>query len=162
MNTSFIFPFSSGGNYFNLGPLCSRRRSTWTRRATVGSASTSSSHAVFPSSSPPSSSLSTSSRSETRFRMLDPSSASSQTKVRYETRYCMRPKVEPVWPDWGDLLDFGKFLKPLATLNLPKSPTFLGIFVKVSKSIIFLVKQFLGDFYRHLAIFFWSLWAEHT
>ena len=55
----------------------------------------------------------------------------------------------------GDLLDFGKFLKPLATLNLPKSPTFLGIFVKVSKSIIFLVKQFLGDFYRHLAIFFW-------
>ena len=28
-----------------------------------------------------------------------------------------------------------------------------AIFVKVSKSIIFLVKSFLGNFYRHLAIF---------
>ena len=27
------------------------------------------------------------------------------------------------------------------------------IFVKVTKSIIFLVKSFLGNFYRHLAIF---------
>ena len=53
----------------------------------------------------------------------------------------------------GDLLDFGNFLKPLAAINLPKSPTFLGNFVKVSKSIIFQVKSFLGNFYRHLAIF---------
>ena len=30
------------------------------------------------------------------------------------------------------------------------------IFVKVSKSIIFLVKSILGNFYRHLVIFFWS------
>ena len=30
----------------------------------------------------------------------------------------------------GDLLDFGQFLKPLATINLPKSPTFLGNFCK--------------------------------
>ena len=37
--------------------------------------------------------------------------------------------------------------------NLPHSP---AIFVKVSKSIIFLVKSFLGNFYRLLAIFFWS------
>ena len=28
----------------------------------------------------------------------------------------------------GDLLDFGQFLKTLATINLPKSPTFLGNF----------------------------------
>ena len=28
----------------------------------------------------------------------------------------------------GDLLDFGTFLKPLATINLSKSPTFLGNF----------------------------------
>ena len=39
----------------------------------------------------------------------------------------------------GDLLDFGQLFK--------------AIFVKVSKSIIFLVKSFLGNFYRHLAIF---------
>ena len=30
----------------------------------------------------------------------------------------------------GDLLDFGQVLKPLATINLPKSPTFLGNFCK--------------------------------
>ena len=53
----------------------------------------------------------------------------------------------------GDLLDFGQVLKPLAAINLPKSPTFLGIFVKVSKSIIFLVTSFFGNFYRHLAKF---------
>ena len=48
----------------------------------------------------------------------------------------------------------------LATINLPKSLTFLRIFfVKVSKSIIYLLKSFLGKFYRHLAIFFWSHWS---
>ena len=37
-------------------------------------------------------------------------------------------------------------------------------FVKVSKSFIFLVNSLLGNFYRHLAIFFWSHWllANHT
>ena len=53
----------------------------------------------------------------------------------------------------GDLLDFGQVLKPLATINLPYSPTFLGIFVKVTKSFIFPVKYFLGNFYGILAIF---------
>ena len=51
----------------------------------------------------------------------------------------------------GDLLDFGPlFGQQLICPNLPFS---LAIFVKVSKSIIFLVKSFLGNFYRHLAIF---------
>ena len=30
----------------------------------------------------------------------------------------------------GDFWTLGNFLKPLATINLPKSPTFLGIFCK--------------------------------
>ena len=34
----------------------------------------------------------------------------------------------------GDLLDFGQLLKPLVTINLPKSPTFLGNFVNESKA----------------------------
>ena len=44
---------------------------------------------------------------------------------------------------FGDLLDFGQLLKPLATINLPKSPTVLGNFcvgVKIyhfSSEIIF-------------------------
>ena len=45
----------------------------------------------------------------------------------------------PVWPDWAIYWTLGNFLKPLPTINLPKSPTFLGNFLKVLKSIIFLV-----------------------
>ena len=44
-------------------------------------------------------------------------------------------------------------LKPLATINLSKSPTFFVNFKKVLNSIIFLVESLLGNFYRHLAIF---------
>ena len=57
----------------------------------------------------------------------------------------------------GDLLDFGHFLKPLATINMPKSSQFSGTFCKGVKIYDFLVKSFLGNFYRHLAIF-----AGHT
>ena len=39
-----------------------------------------------------------------------------------------------VWPDWAIYWTLGKFLKPLATTNLPKSPTFLGNFCKGVKS----------------------------
>ena len=45
----------------------------------------------------------------------------------------------------SDLLDFG-LSKPLAIINLPKSPRLLGNFVKVSKSILFLVKSFWATF----------------
>ena len=51
---------------------------------------------------------------------------------------------------------YGNFSKLLATINSPKSSTFLAIFVKVLKSLIFLVKSFFGNFYRHLATFYWS------
>ena len=64
--------------------------------------------------------------------------------------------VTSVWPDWGIYWTLGNFLKPLLTINLPKSATFLGNFVKVSKSLFFLVKSFIGNFYRHLAAFYWS------
>ena len=47
----------------------------------------------------------------------------------------------------GDLLDFGNFLKPLATINLPKSLTFLGNFCKGVKiyhfSIEIILRQLL-------------------
>ena len=59
----------------------------------------------------------------------------------------------------GNLLDFGHFLKTLATINLPKSPTFLGNFCKCVKIIIFQVKSFLSNVYRNLGIFFWSHWT---
>ena len=57
----------------------------------------------------------------------------------------------------GDLLDFGQLFK--ATIDLPKSPTFLGKFRKGVKIYHFLVNSFLGNLYRHLAIFIWSHWS---
>ena len=48
---------------------------------------------------------------------------------------------------------FQSLWKQFICPNLPHSYT---IFVKVSKSLIFLVKSFLGNFYRHLATFYWS------
>ena len=59
-----------------------------------------------------------------------------------------------VWPDWALYWTLGSFSKPLATINFPKSPTFLGNFCKGLK--FFLVKSFLGNFYRPLATFYWS------
>ena len=46
----------------------------------------------------------------------------------------------------------GKFLKPLATINLPKSPTFLGNFCKGVNIYHFSSEIIFGNFYRHLAI----------
>ena len=62
----------------------------------------------------------------------------------------------PVWPDVAIFCTLSNFLKPLATINLTKSPTFSDNFCKGVKIFHFLVKSFLGNFYRHLAIFFWS------
>ena len=69
-------------------------------------------------------------------------------------------------PDWAIYWTLGEFLKSLATINLPKSPIFLDNFCKgvniFNFSIEILFGQFLqtlGNFYRHLAIFFWSHWS---
>ena len=69
---------------------------------------------------------------------------------------------QPVWPDWLIYWTSGNLLKPLPTINLPKSSTFLGNFVNVSKSFIFAVKSCLGNFCRLLAIFFWSHCPQHA
>ena len=60
----------------------------------------------------------------------------------------------PVWPDWSIYWILGNFLKPLATTILPKSPTFLDNICKLVKIYHFLDKSFLGNFYRHLVIFY--------
>ena len=52
----------------------------------------------------------------------------------------------------GHFFPLGDFLKPLATIIFPKSPTFLGNVCKGVK-IIFLLKSFLGNFYKRCAIF---------
>ena len=59
----------------------------------------------------------------------------------------------------GDFLDFGLLFKAFGNNYFVQiSHIVTQYFAKVSKSIIFLVKSFLGNFYRHLATFYWSHW----
>ena len=60
----------------------------------------------------------------------------------HDTRW----RMEAVWPDCAIYWTLGKFLKPLATINLPKSPTLLGNFRKVVKIYHFSSKIILGTF----------------
>ena len=58
---------------------------------------------------------------------------------------------------FGDLLDIGQLFKAHGNNYFAQSAnTFQAIFVNLSKSFILLSKSFLGNFYRHLAIFYWS------
>ena len=75
--------------------------------------------------------------------------------IHQQTKRCLS---HPVWLDWAIYWTLGNFLKPLATIILPKSLTFLGNFCKGVKSY-----QFSSEiiFWQLLAIFFWSHWI-HT
>ena len=50
------------------------------------------------------------------------------------------------------------FQSLLQQLICPNTPHSLAIFGQVPKSLNFLVKSFLGNFYRYLATFYWSQW----
>ena len=75
-----------------------------------------------------------------------------------------RCRLTTVWPDWAIYCTLGNFSKPVQQLFCQNRQHFKAIFVKVSKSVIFLVKSFLGNlsflgnFYRHWATFHWSRW----
>ena len=63
-----------------------------------------------------------------------------------------------VWPDWAIYWTLGNFLKPLATINLPKSPTVLG---NLSKG----VKIFHSSseiIFGQLSIDNWQFYSGHT
>ena len=63
----------------------------------------------------------------------------------------------------GDLLDFGQvFLSLWQQLICPNLSHSKANFGKLSKSSIFLLKSFLGNFYRHLAIFLVTLMGTYT
>ena len=64
----------------------------------------------------------------------------------------LRQNESPVWPDWAIYWTLGNFLKPLATINLPKSPTFLGNFCEVVK-----INHFWATF-----IDIWRFFFGHT
>ena len=63
----------------------------------------------------------------------------------------------------------GRFIALWATfqslwqqLFYPNCPHFWAIFMKLSKHFIFLVKSFLGNFFRHLTTFYRSHWSCNT
>ena len=61
----------------------------------------------------------------------------------------------------GNLMDFGQLFKALGNkLICPNLQDSFAISVKVSKSLIFLSKSFLGKFHRHLVTFNWSYSLE--
>ena len=59
----------------------------------------------------------------------------------------------------GDLLDFGQLFKALATINLPKSPTFLGNFCKGVKIFNFSNEIIFGQLVYTHGDFYWSHWV---
>ena len=50
-----------------------------------------------------------------------------------------------MWPDWAIYWTLGNFSKPLATINLPKSPTFIGNFCKGVKIFNFSIEIIFGQ-----------------
>ena len=60
----------------------------------------------------------------------------------------------------GNLLDLGNFLKPLATIILPESPTFLGNYCKGVKINHFSFEIFFGQLLLKFGDFFWSHWPR--
>ena len=85
------------------------------------------------------------SRRSMRWSASCPTPATCRTRVHIEPGQC-----DQIWWFIGLWATFKSFWQQLICPNLSHS---YGIFVKESKSIIFLVKSFLGKFYRYLAIF---------
>ena len=75
---------------------------------------------------------------------------------------CVRIRPSAVWQDWAIYWTLGKFLKPLSTINLPKSPTFLGNFCKGVKIIHFSSEIIFGQLFLTFGNFFWSHWYQTT
>ena len=64
-----------------------------------------------------------------------------------------------VWPDWAIYWTLGKFLKPAATIILPKSTTFSGYFCKGVKIYHFSNEIIFGQLLLTFGNVFWSHWA---
>ena len=62
--------------------------------------------------------------------------------------------IPPLWPDWAIFWTLGNFSKPLATVNLPNSPTFLGNFCIGVKIYHFSSEIFFGQFLQSFGDFF--------
>ena len=61
-----------------------------------------------------------------------------------------------VWPDWAIYWTLGEFLNTLATINLSKSPTFLGNFCKHVEIFHFTREIIFGQLLQTFGDFYWS------
>ena len=61
-----------------------------------------------------------------------------------------------MWPDWAIYWTLYSILKLLATINLPKSATFLGNFCKGVKIFHFSSEINFGQLFKTFGNFFWS------
>ena len=66
----------------------------------------------------------------------------------------------PVWRDWAIYWTLGNFSKPLVTINLPKSLTFLGKFCKDVKIFNFSNEIIFGQLLYFIDI--WRLFTDNT
>ena len=62
----------------------------------------------------------------------------------------------------GVFLTLGNHSKPLASINLPKSPTLLGNFCKGVKIYHFSSEIIFGQLLKTFGDFFWSHWLKYT
>ena len=67
---------------------------------------------------------------------------------KLNTGFFLLQRRQAVWPDLAIFWTLGNFLKPLATINLPKSPTFLGKFCKGIKIFHFSSEITFGQFLK--------------
>ena len=82
---------------------------------------------------------------------------------------CFEPKwaafdMQAVWPDLAIYWTLGNFLMPLAPINLPKSPSFLGNLCKGVKIYHFSSGNHFGATFIDIWRFFWShcSWVTFT
>ena len=68
--------------------------------------------------------------------------------------------MDAVWPDWAIYWTLGNFSKPLASINMPKSFTFLGNFCWGVKSYHFSCEIIFGQLLWIFGNLFWSYWMD--
>ena len=71
---------------------------------------------------------------------------------------CVKCSLCSVRPDWATYWTLGNFLKPLATIGLPKFPTILGNFFGSFKIYHFSSKMIFGAAFIDI----WQFFSGHT
>ena len=89
------------------------------------------------------------------------SSPSLALRPVYKKAIDKKRTEHPVWPDWAIYCTLGNFSKPVATIILPKSPTFLGNFCKVFEIFQVASEVIFGQLLQTFGIFLMvTLWTS--